>query len=292
MSPSQRPNLLLLIGAGLGIALAAIGLLRAPRQGAELPSEAVARVNGVLVRRDDYDRTLAAAQQDRREPLDKVQRRRLLDRLIEEELLVQRGLTLGLAEHDRKVRADLTMGVIDSVTQESNEAQPNEEELQRFYSENLDFFSGPGRLRIREVFVRVPSGSDPNPALERAEKARDRRRAGDDFDTVRAELGDREFAPIPDVLLPPAKLRDYIGPTALQAALNLAPSQTSEPIRSSMGYHVLEVLERVSDKAPPFAEIRPQVLEEYRRRAGEKALRRYLDDLRRRADVVVREDLP
>jgi parvulin-like peptidyl-prolyl isomerase len=288
----QRARLLLLLGAGVGIAAAAAGLVSAPRRSPALPSGAVARVNDVLVRREDYDRTLAAAAQDRREPLDAVQRRRILDRLIEEELLVQRGLQLGLAESDRKLRGDLTMAVIDAVTEETNSTQPSEDELRRFYDQNLDFFSGPGRLRLRQVFVRVPSGAAPDPSLEKAQQALARLRAGESFDTVRAELGDREFAPIPDSLLPPAKLRDYVGPTALQAALALSPAEISEPVRSSMGYHVLQVLERQPDQAPPFVEIRPQVLGELRRRAGDQALRRYLDELRAHAEVVVSEDLP
>jgi parvulin-like peptidyl-prolyl isomerase len=285
----SRPVLLLLAGIAAGIAAAAAGLVAAPRS-RRLPADAVARVNDAIIRREELERLLAAAAQDRREPLDAAMRRHVLDRLIDEELLVQRGLALGLAERDRKVRADISMAVMSGVTEEYGETQPSEDELRSFYEQNANFFAGPGRLRLRQVFVRVPSGGEAQPALERARRAASRLRQGADFAAVAAELGDAEVAPVPAALLPPAKLRDYIGPTALQAALDLDGGQVSDPVRSSMGFHVLQVLERQPDAPRPFTEIRPQVLAEYRRRAGEQALRRYLDELRRRADVEVAEE--
>ena len=47
-----------------------------------------------------------------------------------------------------------------------------------------------------------------------------------------------------------------------------------------------QMVERQADSARALADIKPQVLAEYRRGAGERALRAYLDDLRARADVV------
>lgn len=289
---SKRPILLLLLGTAAGIAAAALGLLDGAPAARSLPADAVARVNDAIIRREDYERVLDAAAQDRREPLDAAMRRHVLDRLIEEELLVQRGLELGLAEHDRKVRTDLSMAMITSVTEEYAELAASEDELGRFYDDNRDFFAGPGRLRLRQVFVRVPRGSDADAALARALEAARRLRAGEPIAELRGALGDQEFAPVPDTLLPPAKLRDYIGPTAVQAALRLPEGGVSEPVRSSMGFHVLEVIERQPDQAPALEEIRPQVLAEYRRRAGEQALRLYLDELRQRARVEIVEPEP
>ena len=289
---SRRTLALLLAGAAVGVAAAAGGLMSGPGAGARLPKGAVARVNGTLIRGEEYERLVAAATQDRREPLDAAERRHVLDRLIEEELLVQRGLELGLAASDRKVRSDLTASMISSVTEEQDQAQPSEAQLRAFLQDNLDFFAGPGRLRVRQVFVRVPTGDDEAAGLERAREAERRLRAGDVFAAVQAALGDAELPALPDALLPAAKLRDYLGPTALRSALDLDAGAISEPVRSSSGYHVLQVAERQPDQAPPFEEIREQVLVEYRRRAGENALRRYLDDLRRRADVAVAQDLP
>jgi parvulin-like peptidyl-prolyl isomerase len=289
-SQSRRPLLLLALGALIGAGLAAAGLSTTGRDSA-LPSGVVAMVNGEPIRSEDYARLIQAVESDKREPMQDEDRKRVLDRIIEEELLVQRGLALGLARQDRRVRADLTATVIDGVVSDANERQPTDEDIAAFFTANRDFFAGPGRVRVRQVFVRVTSPSDPA-AEARAREAERRLRAGESFGAVAAELGDPPLSPLPDAALPPSKLRDYLGPTALRAALELDAGEVSEPIRSGTGYHVLQVVERQADESPALADIRPQVVAEFRRREGERALRAYLDDLRANATVVVADPIP
>jgi parvulin-like peptidyl-prolyl isomerase len=284
--PGARARWLLAAGALAGVAAAAASLLGPAGAAPELPGDAVARVNGAVIRGEEYERLLGALEADRRTPLGDEERRRVLDRLIEEELLVQHALALGLARSDRRVRADLVSAVLGSLAAASDGYVPSDEEVQAFYAENRDFFAGPGRLHVRQVFVAVgPEGEDA--ARERARRATERLRAGEPFEAVRAELGSPEVAPLPDALLPPAKLREYVGPTALLAALDLAPGEASEPVRSAQGYHVLHLVERQAGGAPPLEEILPQVRAELRRRADDRALRERLDQLRAEAEVVV-----
>jgi parvulin-like peptidyl-prolyl isomerase len=251
----------------------------------------VALINGEPIRSDDYARAVDALAADRRAELTASDRRHVLDRLIEEELLVQRGLTLGLARSDRRVRADLTTTVIDGVASDASERQPSDAEVTAFYEANRDRFAGPGRVRVRQVFIRVTTPNDPA-AQARAEEAARRVRAGESIEAVATALGDPPLSPLPDTLLPPAKLRDYLGPTAVRAALELAPGAVSDPVRSGTGYHVLQVVDTQPDVAPALADIRPQVEAEIRRRAGEDALRAYLDDLRGNAAILIVEPLP
>jgi parvulin-like peptidyl-prolyl isomerase len=292
--PRSRLGLLLLtLGAVTGIAVAAAGLLGPGLTvSSALPAGAVARINGQVIRGEDYERVVAGLASDRRDGIDDSQRRLVLDRLIDEELLIQRGLELGFARQDRKVRADLTAAVIASVVTEHEDLQPSDAELQAFYDTHRDFFTQPGRLRLQQIFCRVPTPTDDPPALARAQEAARRLRGGEAFAAVHVELGDAEIAPLPDALLPPAKLVDYLGPTPLQTALNLDAGAVSDPVRSGSGYHVLRVLERQSDTTPAFADIKPQIVAEFRRSTGERALRAYLDTLRARAEVVVAPTLP
>jgi parvulin-like peptidyl-prolyl isomerase len=292
-NPPGRSGLLLLgLGAGLGIILAATGLVDVKRTGGSLPPRgAAALVNGELIRNEDFARTLAGVAADRRDGVDGQQRRLVLDRLIDEELLVQRGIELGLARHDRKVRADLTAAVIASVVAETEDVEPTPTELQSFYDENRAFFTRPGRLRLRQVFIDPAKDGGDGAARTRAAEASRRVRAGEPFAVVHAALGDPEVAPLPDALLPAEKLVDYLGPTVLAKVLGLAAGEVSEPIRSGTGYHVVQIVERQPDETPPLAEIQTQVVAEFRRRAGDRALRAYLDDLRARADVVLEPDL-
>jgi PPIC-type PPIASE domain/SurA N-terminal domain len=288
--PPRRPLVLLVLGGLVGAGLAAAGLT-GPSGREALPAGAVALVNGEPIRTDDYERMVQGLANDQREPITAADRRHVLDRLIDEELLVQHGLALGLARHDRRVRADLTSTVIDGVVSDASEREPGEAELTAFYNANRDFFAGPGRVRVRQVFVRVAAPTDAG-AQARADAAARRLRAGDSFAAVSAELGDPPLVPLPDAPLPPAKLRDYLGPTALAAVLALGDGEVSDPVRSGSGYHVLQLVERQSDVLPALDDIRSQVIAEFRRRAGERALRAYLDELRATAAVVVAEPSP
>jgi len=290
---ATRPTLLLALGAAVGIAAAAIGLLRSGAStGQALPRDAIAMVNGQVIRLDEYQRVVNGVGQDRRAGADQVARRNVLDRLIEEELLVQRGLELGLARQDTKLRRDLSAAVIDSIVAEYEAVQPTDAELHSFYDQQRAFFSRPGHLRVRQIWFRVINPADAPLALERAQQATRRLRAGEDFAQVRRALGDTEIAPLPDTLLPVSKLADYLGATAMRTVLSLDPGGVSDPVRSNTGYHVLQVVERQADSAPSFEEIRPEVIAEFRRRGADQALRAYLDDLRSRADVVVAPQLP
>ncbi len=283
-----RGSVLLAIGAGAGVALAATGLVASSvTRGRGLPPGAVARVNGALLRADDYTRSLDALERDRRGGAEPADRRFVLDRLIDEELLVQRGLELGLARQDARVRRDLTAAVIDAVVTEHEDGTPPDAELEAFYRRERDFFARPGRLRIRQLWCRADTAADAPSAEARARAAAASLRAGEDFAGVRARLGDPEIAPLPDALLSPAKLLDHLGPTALRAALELEAGAVSDPVRSATGYHVLQVLEREAEWVPPREEIADEVVAEYRRRRGERALRAYLDGLRTRAEVEI-----
>ena len=290
---ARRPGVLLAVGALVGVGLAAAGLSTAASPGTHwLPEHTVARVNGESVRLEDYQRVLNALAQDKRDPLDNAQRQHVLDRLIDEELLVQRALELGITRSDSKVRKDLTTAVIDSVLAETGDVQPTDEQLRVFYGQHRDFFAGPGRLWVRQIFCSARGGEDEATAQARARQVVERLRAGEDFAAVRSGLGDAEIVSLPDAPLPLAKLVDYLGPTAARAAVSLDAGQVSDPIRSSTGFHVLQVLERQADAIPALEAIRAQVVAEYRRQAGEQALRTYLNDLRARAKIELNAKSP
>lgn len=292
VSSGRRPALLLGLGAATGLVLAVASLLADDPTPGSLPEGAVALVNGHVIRAEDYRRLIAGLERDLRGPIDDDRRRHVLDRMIEEELLVQRAIALGLARLDRQVRSGLTSAVIQSVVAAAEDREPGDSELAEFYAENRAFFALPPRLRVRQIFLRLPTDGDEEAVRARAREARALWRDGGTFEVVRAGFGDGEISPVPNALLPPAKLREYVGPTALSAVLALEPGEISEPIRSGVGLHVIELVEREPEHIPELAAIRDRVAAEWRRRQGDAALRSYLDELRDESDVQVVEQLP
>ena len=248
------PRWLLLAGLAAGTALGAVGLRAAPAPA--LPPEAVARVDGQLILRDAWQRAVAAVNADRRAPLTAADERHVLERLIDEELLVQHGVALGLVERDARLRSTLVSQVMQAATQAAR-AEPDEATLRAFYDEQRERFTPAARLRVRAWRVDAAGTRAP-------------------------------FEPaVPDVLLPPAKLQAYLGPALTQRALALAPGQSDEADGVA-----LELVEAQADAAPPFGQARDEVRREWLRRADEAAVRELLAQLRGRTPIVVEAARP
>jgi hypothetical protein len=288
---SPRSARLLLAGAALGLLLASLGLLESPSwtDRADLPPGAAARVGEHTIRRVDYERVLAGVAGDLRSPIDGDMKRHVLDRMIDEELLVQRALELGLAQVDRRVRGELTSSLIDSIVAEVGNETPSPREITQHYEANREFFTRPGRLRARRIyFSRSRDGEDPRgTARDRAVEALDRLRAGGVADDVETNWADRQISPLPDVLLPPAKVRDYVGPGLLQTLAGLEVGAWSEPQENENSFSLVTVLDREPAVVPPIGEIESLVRQDLERRRGDEALRDYLDALRSASEISI-----
>ncbi len=289
---AKRTNLILALGATIGIVLAVASMMRVGEFAGRLPEDVVADVNGVAIRSVDYLRALNALASDRRSPLTESDRRHVLDRLIDEELLVQYGIDLGLVRSDRRVRGDLVSSVLAAQVASVDGYDPTATELESFYAENGEFFSTPGRLRLATIWVRGVPARTEEQARQRADEVVAALSSGQSFAAVRAQLGDEPVAPLPDAHLPPAKVREYLGPTVTRAAMGLEPGAVSGAIASGSGYYVVQVVDREMQRTPPLSEVEPQVRAEMKRRAGDDAVRATLDRLRVEGDVVSVEDLP
>lgn len=272
----------LLAGAGLGLALSAWGLLE-DRGGRHALSEQTAAIVGAReIRRVDYERMLAGVERDRRGPIDESTRRRVLERMIDEELLVQQALALGLANADRRVRGELVSSLVDSVVSEADAEPPSEAEVEQHYRENAAFFARPGHLRVETLFFSV---------RDRAAAARAQLASGAGREAVAAAWADPAVVEVPAVLLPRTKLRDYLGPAVVETLDGLETGIWSEPLETSGGFRLVRVVEREATSAPPLAEIESLVRQDLVRRRGDDALRRYLESLREATAVARNESL-
>jgi hypothetical protein len=288
-----RAPWLLTAGAAIGLALATFGLLERPTDPRLLAPDAAAQVGGRTIRRIDYERVLAGVEGDLRNPLDESDRRRVLDRMIDEELLVQRALELGLAAIDRRVRGELTAGLMDSIVGEADADEASPREVARHFEENIDFFTRLGRLHAQTIFfsARNDGRRQDGSAAERATRAGGLLRAGENASEVESRLGDLQISPIPNGMLPPSKVRDYVGPIILQSLEELAVGKWSEPIESGGGVYLARVIDREPPIIPAFEEVKGLVRQDLRRRRGDQALRDYLDDLRSRTPVAINDAL-
>lgn len=283
----RRARLLLILATGLGIALSAFGIVRSGSTDTASGDGAIAVVNGQPLSREAFARFAGAVAAERKQlELDIETRRHLLERMVDEELLLQRGISLGLERHEPTARRSIVAALIASVTAEAEAIDPDADDLRRFYDENRDRFARPGRLDLDVALVQA--GKRPETAAYRqAQELARRIRAGEEFETVRRELGDDPVARLPAGPLPFETVRQYLGPTVARTAAELTTGKVSDPTRGTAGYFVLRLRDRTPDDVAPFDEIVREVRGEYLRSRGEEALREYLADLREAAEIRV-----
>lgn len=292
-SSAGRAHILLWFGAVLGIGLATFAIVES-REAAKqaLGHETIAKVNHTFISREVYDTQIDRLASDKRSPMTDADKVHVLERMIEEELLIQRGVEIGLVERNRPVRAALVQAMIDAIIADSRSMDVSESALETFYQENSSYFIRSAHLQVGMVRFNPRQGETLEQRLERANQARLALGNGQSVAQVERALGDPAVLRVPAALLPAAKLREYIGPSLLKLALEMKVGEVSEPV-SIAGGHAILILQNVqADTPPPLAEIRDTVEAEYRKRAGDEALREYLDWLKTRADVVRVRELP
>lgn len=280
----RRARWILAVGAGVGILLAVASAIKPAANG--LPRGAVAAVNDRIVSDEELARAINLLAQDKRNEMTDEDRAFVLSRLIDEELLVQRGVEIGLVESDSGVRKAIVKAMMDSILLDAESEKPTEEELRAFYRDNQDYFTRPPSMRVRQILFRGES------TRQRAEQASAALDNGTSFSEAAVQFGDDPIQPVPDTLLPARALREYVGPTALETLMSLQSGKRTGPLPSPFGYQILELVERGGAEAPAFESVAEQVEGLYIRRAGERALRDYLARLRDEARLRYAADAP
>lgn len=276
---------LLGLGASAGIIIASLGLVEQwSFSPAQLPQNAIARVGERLITRQRYQQLLSDLASDKREPLKPEDRQFVLDRLVDEELLIARGIELGLAESSPEIRKAFAANVIAQVVTEAQVSPPTEEDLRRLFESDRGFFSSSARYRL--LWLRL-NGSG-NYAGQTAGQAYRQLRSGASPDQVIISTAGLERVNIlPDVLLPMGKIRDYMGPDLALLVTGLESGEYSSPSLANGDFHILYLAQYQAAEPPEFEQIRVLVEAEYLRRKGDEALKQYLGWLRQRSDIVV-----
>ena len=121
----KKPLFLAALGTVIGISMGFISVTEWIKLEA-LPNTVVAQVNHRNILRVEYEKALTLLASEKRDHLTDNDRALVLERLIEEELLVQHGLSVGLMRSDRMLRAAMIESLIEGVTVEYQAIQRTE----------------------------------------------------------------------------------------------------------------------------------------------------------------------
>jgi len=274
MNNEKLINSLLILGVFIGISLALFSSVRDTNF--YNSSDWAARVGGAEISKEKYLLQLEGLNSDKRVPLNKEDKAFVLERMIEEELLIQRAKDLGLFSTNTMIRGTVVQQMINMIISENFLDIVSNSELELFYKNNKGFFTNADRLRLKQIYFSEEKGS----ALERAENLYLELIKGRNIDQLDAE-GDKSALEIPDVLMTLTKVREYIGPSLMQVAKMLQPGEFTTPKKVIGGYKIIILLERKDALPPKFEFVRERVKSEYKKRKDDQALRDYLNKLKK-----------
>ena len=242
----------------------------------------IAKIDERAISKEKFETYLESIAFSRKTGLIESDPENVLERMIDEELLIQRGIDLGMIENDSEIRGMIIQKMISSIVSETNDLRISQEDLEEFFSKNKDLFIPSPKLRLLKL-------SFDKSMIDIANIARDLLINGNLQEAK--SLAENEVIRLPNALLPSMKIREYIGPTLTQIALSLEEGEVSELIEQDDKLHILVPLKKIIANAPPLGDVYQQVETEFIRFKGEQMLDEYLEDLRNWYDVVKANEL-
>jgi hypothetical protein len=281
---SRRSFIFMGCGAVVGLMMAGYSLFTARGTSTlSVPPEDVALVNQQPISRSDYLLQLQALYGVDLQHATAAQRRRVLDDMIREELFVQRGKELDVASTDPDVRAAMVNSVELEIAADAVTSQPTDTQLRAYYVLHRARYASEGIMTMRDFTF--PTGESkaaaeaagaletmpPTPALLA-------RWHGSDS----GKVADEEFY---------FAAKIHLGEPLFEMARNLPDGGVSAPIARADAIHVLYMFKNKKPVPFDFNAARDQVLTDYRNdaighlRSGDEAF------LRKRANVLIAEDV-
>ena len=208
--------------------------------------------------------------------------RGLVAGFLEEELLAREAKTLGLDQNDTIVRRRLAQKLTFLIDDTSRVAEPSDEELRQFYNANAERFRLESRISFTQIFFnperRPQAEKDAKAALVLISTAGGNDRTG--------TMGD------PTMLAPEFQdvdaqtISNLFGPDFARSVFLFKPGSWAGPVKSGYGEHLVQITDLRPATLRPFLEVRPKVLEEWRRQRENQTKTQYLGKLREKYGVV------
>ena len=291
---TRRSLVLLAIGAITGIAIAGYGLFTARGTRVHgVPPEAIALVNQRPILRSDFLTQVQTQYSVRFAETTLAERRKVLDDMIDEEMMVQRGLEVDLPSFDPDVRSTLVAGVELQLFADVLAQKPTDAQLQVYYAAHKASYVRDGVMQLRDLVAAVTPTRPAAQAQADAAQAAAALRQGTALEQVltRFNLADSRrlldsgHIDTGDVFDFAARAR--LDPAVFAAARGMATGQVSEPVSAADGIHIVVMVKRVAPEQRGFAEVSNEVWRDVSEEAKRKVRLNNLQYLRSKADVQV-----
>ena len=257
-------------------------------------NNAIAKVNSQYINEDQFLKYAISLGADFKASEDQELINLVLERMIEEELLVQRAIELKLHQQDIQVRKVLIEQIIEFILQLDN-SSPSDEVLQKYFNDNMGRYNSDIEFKIDSIFIKSQSENSPMLGSDY-----DFQLHQDKLDAIRSYIktngfkeakqvfADSQFLPIPEQFIKYKNCLQYLGPSNCKNIRNMIPGSTSEPFFYNNGFYILQLTEskQVQIDETSFITFKEQVLFDYKNYKDNQSFIEYIEFLKSRASIT------
>jgi len=257
--------------------------------------EIVAKVNGDVITKDEFYHELL-----------KAGGKQLLDRLIEQKLIQQAAKEKGVTVSEQQVEEQVKemkqqfggessfqmymdqFGITEDMLKDDirhqllmeeilgPEIEVTEEEIKEYFEENKEFLGEPEQVKARHILVETE---------EQAHEILAKLKQGESFEDLAKQYSTDEASKDNGGDL------GYFGRGEMVAefeevAFSLKPGETSKPVKTQFGYHIIKVEDHKEARPAVFEEKKEEIETILRQQKINEKKDAWLNELREKADVV------
>ncbi len=175
-------------------------------------------------------------------------------------------------------------------------------QVKKFYEDEYESFKRPEAFRVRHIFVayvpfEVVQNTPPEEMKEKADTYRVASRKKIDEVYAKVQAGDR----FEDLAKLYSEDKESVGkggdldfmyqgvfdPQFDQAVSQLKVGETSGIVETAFGYHIIQLMETKPSEYAPFEEVEESIQKHLFMTEAQKLVGRYIETLRKKADIIV-----
>lgn len=245
-------------------------------------------VDDALILQQAHELKLAIEKVEVDRAIDEVRKQNGLSEDQFREVLSQQGYSWESYRHELRNQL-LRFKVINTAVRAH--VNISEEDVRSFYNQSVRQAGGNRSAHLRHVLIAVPPGTDAKTQAERrahATRILEEARATKNLGALAKEHSDDELTRDKEGDLGWISEKDGLPEKFAEVVFAMDVGEVRGPVRTDRGFEVVQLLERKDADARPFEEVKDQIRQQLNSQQLEKQTQSWLMELRKRAHVDLR----
>ena len=232
--------------------------------------QAIARVGEKEISRQRFEEIIKVLDDQSNSELTLEKKNLIREKLIDEELLIQRAIELDLVRNDSLVKGNVIQTMFQYIINSNKLVEPSEAELREYFSKEKNYFSSGRRYKLKNYTFR--NLNDAETAIDLLNQS--------DLESFLKLVETESAIDLPNVFLTPQKIRDYLGPKVLDELPSLEKGGFSNIFEINEVPSIVICIDILLDNNPKFEEIAEQIKNKFIRDREDSLVKEYIENLR------------